>query len=409
MVKFSYNATPPAPVCIYTHPDLSITGTGEYRAVNAIVNEQGHLFVAAHWGNSDQLYVIKSVDNGSSWSHPVQISSGAGPWFYPHLEVTSANTLLCSYAQFLNGAHDIRVSRSLDEGLTWNNVLVSREDTSNPSILTVGDRRVFLFAQSNEESHRGLVYAVSENTGSTWSSWRVIDPTCGYADPSPALGSDGKTIYVAYRSSNGTGVTNGTCGDQCRSRLAMSGDSGSTWHFMDDYYEGERTGTRNQIRYQTWWNYGGPLEWIWMQYEDGGTNRPIYYDINTSVQIMNSNDAGSMNNAPVARAGADRTVFVNTPVDLDGTSSYDADGDTLHYSWSFSSTPDGSAAALVNSTSPRTSFTPDVSGTYVIRLLVNDGTVNGEPDTINIEVEEPKAANHSDGGGSCFIRTATLF
>ena len=124
---------------------------------------------------------------------------------------------------------------------------------------------------------------------------------------------------------------------------------------------------------------------------------------------MNSNDAGSMNNAPVARAGADRTVFVNTPVDLDGTSSYDADGDTLHYSWSFSSTPDGSAAALVNSTSPRTSFTPDVSGTYVIRLLVNDGTVNGEPDTINIEVEEPKAANHSDGGGSCFIRTATLF
>ncbi len=100
---------------------------------------------------------------------------------------------------------------------------------------------------------------------------------------------------------------------------------------------------------------------------------------------------------------------MNTPVDLDGSSSYDVDGDTLAYSWSFSSTPDGSAAELVNSTSPRTSFTPDVAGTYVIRLLVSDGTLSGEPDTVNIEAEEPRDADHSDGGGSCFIRTARLF
>ena len=68
----------------------------------------------------------------------------------------------------------------------------------------------------------------------------------------------------------------------------MSPDLGQTWQFVDSYYDAERTGTRNQIRYQTWWNYGGPLEWIWMQYEDGGTNRPIYYDINADVEILNA-------------------------------------------------------------------------------------------------------------------------
>jgi len=68
----------------------------------------------------------------------------------------------------------------------------------------------------------------------------------------------------------------------------MSTDFGNSWTFPDDYYEAsERVGTRSQIRYQTWYNYGGPLEWIWMQYVNSGTQHPIYYDINTNVQIFN--------------------------------------------------------------------------------------------------------------------------
>ncbi len=137
-----------------------------------------------------------------------------------------------------------------------------------------------------ENAHKGLVYNYTSDQGTTWNGWTLIDTTCGYADPSPGLGSDGRTIYVAYRSSNGTGVTSGTCGNQSRARLTMSTDLGQTWQFVDNYYRAERTGTRYQIRYQTWWNYGGPLEWIWMQYEDGGTNRPIYYDINMEIMSL---------------------------------------------------------------------------------------------------------------------------
>ncbi len=54
MVRFKYTETPPVPVSIYTHPDLSETDTGVYRAVNAIVDAEGVLYVAAHWGNPDR-------------------------------------------------------------------------------------------------------------------------------------------------------------------------------------------------------------------------------------------------------------------------------------------------------------------------------------------------------------------
>ena len=94
MVRFIYNETPSVPVSIYTHPDLSETDTGAYKAVNAIVDSDGVLYVATHWGDPDSLYVVRSSDSGDTWVGPYGISSGQGSWFYPHLEVTSANLLV---------------------------------------------------------------------------------------------------------------------------------------------------------------------------------------------------------------------------------------------------------------------------------------------------------------------------
>ncbi len=285
MVKFPYDQPPPDPVSIYHDPNLSeSTVVGPYRALNAIVDAEGRLYVSTNWGTeSDQLYVLTSVDGGTTWQGPFQVTITGDTWYYPHLEVTSAGRLVVTFGTQGAGEQKIVFGYSDDKGLTWSLRELSDEVTQNPSILTVGDDRLFVFAQSAEAAYQGLVYNQSTDGGDSWSGWTLIDPTCGYADPSPALGADG-TIYVAYRSSNGTGVTIGSCGDRSRSRLVFSRDMGETWQFADNYYEAERTGTRNHIRYQTWWNYGGPLEWIWMQYEDDQT-QPIYYDINNDVVI----------------------------------------------------------------------------------------------------------------------------
>ncbi|NQU63300.1 MAG: hypothetical protein HQ517_03305, partial [SAR324 cluster bacterium] len=91
------------------------------------------------------------------------------------------------------------------------------------------------------------------------------------------------------------------------------------------------------------------------------------------------------NSAPVANAGTDQNVSTGSTVTLNGSSSSDADkGDTLTYSWSITSKPSLSFASLSNSTSVNPTFTADVDGTYVISLVVNDGTVNSVADTVSV-------------------------
>ncbi len=62
------------------------------------------------------------------------------------------------------------------------------------------------------------------------------------------------------------------------------------------------------------------------------------------------------NSPPAADAGADQAVRVNDTVHLDGSSSSDADGDTLTFKWSFTSMPAGSSAALSSATAVNPTF-----------------------------------------------------
>lgn len=90
------------------------------------------------------------------------------------------------------------------------------------------------------------------------------------------------------------------------------------------------------------------------------------------------------NTAPVANAGPDQSVQVGAMVTLNGSGSTDADRNPLTYNWSFVSIPSGSAATLSNPTAARPAFVADKAGSYVMQLVVNDGTVNSQPDTVTI-------------------------
>lgn len=81
------------------------------------------------------------------------------------------------------------------------------------------------------------------------------------------------------------------------------------------------------------------------------------------------------NAAPIADAGADRDVTVGTTVTLSGAGSSDADADELTFTWNFVSTPAGSSASLASRFTISPSFVADVAGSYVVGVLVSDGTV----------------------------------
>lgn len=95
-------------------------------------------------------------------------------------------------------------------------------------------------------------------------------------------------------------------------------------------------------------------------------------------------NSGGGNTAPAANAGPDQNIATGSLVTLNGSGSTDADGDTLTYAWSFTSTPGGSAATLSNATLATPTFTADKDGTYVLSLIVNDGTTDSAADTVTI-------------------------
>jgi RHS repeat-associated protein len=94
----------------------------------------------------------------------------------------------------------------------------------------------------------------------------------------------------------------------------------------------------------------------------------------------------SVNDPPVANAGADQSVWVGDPVQLNGTASHDANNDSLTYAWTIFSAPSGSIAALVGPTTSMPTFTPDLPGIYLIHLIVNDGEADSAPDEVILDV-----------------------
>ena len=81
------------------------------------------------------------------------------------------------------------------------------------------------------------------------------------------------------------------------------------------------------------------------------------------------------NNPPISDPGADQNVSVGSTVTLDGSKSYDLDGDDLGYTWS----TDSEQVSLSSNTDVSPTFpAPSSSGVITFKLTVNDGTDDSE-------------------------------
>jgi hypothetical protein len=114
------------------------------------------------------------------------------------------------------------------------------------------------------------------------------------------------------------------------------------------------------------------------------------------------------NGAPTANAGPDQTVRVTERVTLNGAASSDPDGNPLRFAWTLLSRPAGSGAALLGADTVGPSFTADRPGNYVIQLVVNDGSVNGAPDTVTVSTENSAPVAHAGPDQTVFVGSSVL-
>lgn len=109
-------------------------------------------------------------------------------------------------------------------------------------------------------------------------------------------------------------------------------------------------------------------------------NSKVAYSVGLYLNLMRYS---GVNTPPVADAGEDEEVLDGTIVQLDGSGSYDPDGDELAYAWSQISGPN---VILFGENSVTPTFIATDAGEVVIQLVVNDGEEDSQPDEVTIIV-----------------------
>ena len=123
---------------------------------------------------------------------------------------------------------------------------------------------------------------------------------------------------------------------------------------------------------------------------------------NDSPAVQATLRAVPANSLPVANAGPDRTVAVNTLMVLDGSASADPDG-ALSFRWELLAEPLGAGVAYTPDVAARAQlpFIAPLPGHYVFRLTVTDG--------VSVSVDEVTVVATRDGAPTAFGAPANLW
>jgi hypothetical protein len=202
----------------WTNPDVRVhaDSMGVQRFPSMGIDPSGTIYVVYEsWGeNYSNIYLVKSTDDGETWSWPhVQVDDGRpGNHYYPELAVGQDGTVYASWSYW--GGDHILFARSTDGGETWSRPSIQVDyapsnyfwnDNSSIAVDEVGNIYVSWDAHNYADAYPDIFGGMSTDGGETWTnpSVRVNDDTyLGQSFPAIAAGGNQKA-YLVWRDSRG--------------------------------------------------------------------------------------------------------------------------------------------------------------------------------------------------------------
>ena len=122
------------------------------------------------------------------------------------------------------------------------------------------------------------------------------------------------------------------------------------------------------------WIAAGPvaLAQIWPPGDTGGTG-----------DTGPAGDTGSGDGQPVALAGQPFLGYPGDTLILDGTASYDPDGDAIRFTWTQVGGPE---VKIARGDTANPEFIAQDPGTHSFELVVSDGHLDSEPDVVDVVI-----------------------
>lgn len=135
---------------------------------------------------------------------------------------------------------------------------------------------------------------------------------------------------------------------------------------------------------------------------------PVGVGADSSPGPIDSKDSEEFegNLAPECDAGIDIEGEVGDVISLDGSGSYDPDGDPLVWAWEILSAPGPSSAQLINETRSNPQLYLDVEGQWEIQLTVSDGVAEAS-DTVLVNAVSSNGAPVANAGTDRVVYVGT--
>lgn len=185
--------------------DIHDVAEGRNPAIAVDNSGQLHLVLETQKdSNSVDVVYTKSVDGARSWSSAADIS-GAGQSSIADIVVDTSGIIDAAwgYTSSSKKTAGIFLARSLDEGKTWTepiNISNTPGASSEPDVAVGPDNAIHVTwtDTSTGENHPQIYYCFSNNSGGTWSKAENISNSLGSAhEPAIAVGKEG-VVYLAW-------------------------------------------------------------------------------------------------------------------------------------------------------------------------------------------------------------------